>query len=142
MSELARTIASRLRHLIGDRRRAERCKANLQVEITLLEETHDHTLRRGQSTRAHTLDISATGLALVVPVIRIGDHYLAGENRRLVLDVSLPDGPIEIEVAPVRYERLDEDASEIGYLIGVSIIAVSDQHRTQYDKFLSGLLQR
>lgn len=140
MSELARNIAARLRQFIGDRRRAERCKVNLPVEVSLLEESQNHSLHRGQSTHGHTLDISATGLALVVPVIRIGDHYLAGENRSLVLDVELPDGTIEVQVTPVRYERLDEEESEHGYLIGVSINSMSDPDRERYDEFVAGLL--
>jgi len=142
MSELARNIASRLRHFIGDRRRAERCQANLPVVVTLLEESHSHTVNRGQSTSGHTLDISTTGLAVVVPVIRIGDHYLAGENRTLILDVELPDGTIEVQVTPVRYERLDEEGAEHGYLIGVSIAAMSDKDRSRYDEFVTGLLQK
>jgi c-di-GMP-binding flagellar brake protein YcgR len=142
MSELARNIASRLRHLIGDRRRAERCKANLAVEVLLLEEPHNHTLRRGQSTRGHTVDISATGLAVVVPVIRIGEHYLAGENRSLLLDVELPSATVEIQVTPVRYERLDETESEHGYLIGVSIDSMNDEDRIRYDEFVTDLLHQ
>ena len=142
MSELARNIASRLRHFIGDRRRAERCKANLPVEVALLDETHNHTFRRGQSTRGHTLDLSTSGIAVVVPIIRIGDHYLAGENRNLLFDVELPSGRIEIQGTPVRYERLDEETSEHGYLIGVSIDSMSDEDRARYDEFIAGLLQR
>lgn len=113
---------------------------DLPVKVSLLEETHNHTLRRGQSTDGHTLDISASGLAVVVPVIRIGDHYLAGENRTLLLNVELPTGTIEMQVTPVRYERLDEAGSEQGYLIGVSIDSMSDEDRGQYDEFVADLL--
>ena len=141
MSELARNIASRLRHYIGDRRRAERCNVNLPVEVALLEESYQHAPHRGQSTHGHTVDISATGLAVIVPVIRIGDHYLAGENRSLLLDVTLPDGTLEIQVTPVRYERLDETEAEHGYLIGVSIDSMSDQDRERFDEFVGSLLQ-
>jgi hypothetical protein len=138
MSELARNFASRLRHFISDRRRAERLKANFPVEVSILDE-HNRPLRRGQSTHGHTLDISATGLALIVPVIRISDHYLAGEDRRLLLKLESPTGPIGIQVTPVRYERLDESESELGYLIGVSITSMSDEDKERYEKLLSDI---
>ena len=136
MSELARNIASRLRHFISDRRRAERCRANLPVEVSILDESQNRIPRRGQSTRGHTLDVSSSGLALIVPVIRISDHYLAGENRRLLVKLEMPTGPIEIQVTPVRYERLDESESELGYLIGVSITSMSEEDRRRYDELL------
>ncbi|HEV7395334.1 MAG TPA: PilZ domain-containing protein [Pyrinomonadaceae bacterium] len=137
MSELARNIASRLRHYIGDRRRAERCPANLPVEVFLLNGPD-----RSEAIQGHTVDISTTGVAIIVPVIRIGDHYLAGENQKLLLKVRLPESVVEIHVTPVRYERLDETESELGYLIGVSITSMSDEDRQIYDTHVGSLLQR
>lgn len=137
MSELARNIASRLRHYIGDRRRAERCLANLPVEVFLL-----NGPSRSQATHGHTVDISTTGLGVIVPAIRIGDHYLAGENQKLLLKIQLPERLVEINVTPVRYERLDETESERGYLIGVSITSMSGEDRQSYDDYVASLLQR
>lgn len=140
MSELARNIAARLRHLIGDRRRAERCQVNLPVAVTL--DTNLKRSPRTQSIEGHTLDISASGLAVIVPVIRLGDHYLAGDNLSLHVKVESPLGPIEIEAKPVRYERLDEDGSEKGYLIGLSIVSMSEADRARYDEYVASLLQK
>jgi hypothetical protein len=137
MSELARNIASRLRHYIGDRRRAERCLANLPAEVFLL-----NGPSRSEVTHGHTVDISTTGLGVIVPAIRIGDHYLAGENQKLLLKVQLPERLVEINVTPVRYERLDETESERGYLIGVSITSMSGEDRQSYDDHVASLLQR
>ena len=77
MSELARSIASRLRQFIGDRRHAERCQVNVPVAVSLMPQGLQKNSRR-QSIDGHTLDISASGLAVIVPAIRIGEHYLAG----------------------------------------------------------------
>ena len=137
MSELARNIASRLRHYIGDRRRAERCPANLPVEVFLLNASH-----RSEAIQGHTVDISTTGVAIIVPAIRIGDHYLAGENQKLLLKVRLSESLVEIHVKPVRYERLDESESELGYLIGTSITSMSDDDRQLYNDHISSLLKR
>jgi PilZ domain len=84
----------------------------------------------------HTLDVSTTGLALIVPAIRMGEHYLAGSDRKLHIKLQLPSGPVELKVATVRYESLDDDS---GYLIGARIIEMSDSDRTSFDKYVSKL---
>jgi len=78
----------------------------------------------------------------MLSVIRIGEHYLAGENRRLRIKLELPGGPVEIQATSVRYERLDEENSETGYLIGVSITEMSESDRARYDEYISSLLKR
>jgi hypothetical protein len=80
------------------------------------------------------LDVSVTGLALIVPAIRIGEHYLAGADRKLHVKLELPSGPVEMKVVTVRYENL-EDGS--GYLIGSRIIEISDADRKSFEKYIS-----
>lgn len=140
MSELARSIASRLRQFIGDRRHAERRSVNLPVEVSLLPQGPHKNSRRPQSIDGHTLDISASGLSVIVPAIRIGDLYLAGENRSLLIRLESPVGPLEIHGTPVRYERLDDDTSERGYLIGITITSMSDEDRARYSEYVGTLL--
>jgi len=142
MSELARSIASRLRQFIGDRRHAERCRVNLPVEVSLVPESWHVQTSRPQSINGHTLDVSTTGLSVIVPQIRIGDHYLAGENRKLLLRLESPVGTLQIQGNAVRYERLEEEDSERGYLIGVTISAMSDEDRARYDEYVSSLLMK
>ncbi|MCU1267312.1 MAG: PilZ protein [Acidobacteria bacterium] len=142
MPELARSIAARLRKYFGDRRRAERLNVQLPFAVSLWDKRPDGNASQRYALDGHTLDISATGLALLVPAIRIGDHYLAGEGRGLRIELALPLGPIVIQATAVRYERLDEVESEKGYLIGVNITAMSDPDRASYDEYLSGLPSR
>ena len=78
----------------------------------------------------------------MVPAIRIGEHYLAGENCRLVIKLELPAGPVEIQATPVRYERFDEDESDMGYLIGVSITEMSETDRGRYNEYIASLLKK
>jgi len=80
------------------------------------------------------LDVSVTGLALIVPAIRIGEHYLAGADRKLHVKLELPSGPVEMMVVTVRYENL-EDGS--GYLIGARIHEISDADRTSFEKYVT-----
>ena len=89
--------------------------------------------------QGHTLDLSATGLSLIVPAITLGEHHLVGENRYLNLKLELPAGLIELKVKPVRYESLEEDETESGYLIGVQIVGMSDEDRAKYVSYSSTL---
>ena len=92
--------------------------------------------RRPAQVEGYTRDLSATGLALVVPTIRAGDHYLTGEGRSLLVTLEHPKGPLTLKVSPVRYEQLDESETERGYLIGVRITEMSDADRARYDAYL------
>jgi len=88
----------------------------------------------------HTLDVSTTGLALIVPAIRIGEHYLAGSDRRLHLKLELPNGPVEMKLATVRYESLEDSDEETGYLIGARIIEMAASDRASYEEYMSKVL--
>ena len=93
--------------------------------------------RRIPSLDGHTLDISSTGLALIVPAIRIGEHYLAGDQRRLHVKLELPTGPVEMKVSTVRYESLEDDT---GYLIGARIVEMSDTDRGSFEKYVAKVM--
>ena len=135
MSELPRRIVSRLRRFVGNRRHSKRVRARLSFTLSLSDpRVSSNGHRRLSSLDGHTLDISATGLALVVPAIRIGEHYLAGDERKLHIRLELPTGPIEMRVATVRYESLEDEA---GYVIGARIIEMSEPDRASFDKYVA-----
>src|SRR5215470_3829718 len=110
MSELPRRIVSQLRRFIGNRRHSKRVRARLRFTLSLSDpRVSSNGARRLPTLDGHTLDVSTTGLALVVPAIRIGEHYLAGNDRRLHIQLELPSGPVEMKVATVRYESLEDE---------------------------------
>jgi hypothetical protein len=86
--------------------------------------------------------VSTSGLALIVPAIRIGEHYLAGEERRLYVKLELPSGPVEMKLTSVRYESLDEDHEETGYLIGARIVEMADSDRATFNAYVNKQLSR
>jgi hypothetical protein len=140
MPELARSIVSRFRQLVGDRRRSKRQKVRLVFSISTASPAKNlNGARRIRTMEGHTLDVSASGLALVVPTITLGEHHLIGENRTLNLKLQLPVGPIEIQVKPVRYESLEDHETESGYLIGVQIVGISDEDRAKFTQYMSTL---
>ena len=137
MSELPRRIVSHLRRFIGNRRRSRRVCARLNFTLSLADpRVSPNGSRRLPTLNGHTLDVSSTGLALVVPAIRIGEHYLAGSDLRLHIKLELPAGPVELKVETVRYESLEDES---GYLIGARIVEMSDSDRVSFEKYVSKL---
>jgi len=143
MSELPRRIVSSLRRFIGNRRHSKRVRTRLSFTIGLADSRlGSNGSRRLPTLNGHTLDVSSTGLALIVPAIRIGEHYLAGAERKLHVKLELPTGPVEMKVVTVRYESLEENGEETGYLIGARITEMSDQHRGSYGSYVAKMLKR
>ena len=140
MPELARSIVSRLRQLVGDRRHSKRLKVRLPFSLSLASLTRNlNGTKRVNSVEGHTLDLSPNGLALVVPAITLGEHHLVGENRSLSIKLELPGGPVEMQVMPVRYQSLDEHETETGYLIATRIVSMSDEDRAKFVNYSSTL---
>ena len=137
MPERLRTIVNSLRRFVGERRRAPRHAVRLRVTVSLAEQA-GHAPR---SVSGHTCDLSATGLGLVLPAIRIGERYLTGEGRRIAVALELPARAVTFHATPVRYERLDADESggAAGYLVGAQITDMADEDRAHFDEYLRGL---
>ena len=136
--EFARSIASRLRQYAGDRRHAKRVKVRLNFTLSLVGPAlSSNGAKRVISIDGHTLDLSSTGLALIVPTIIVNEHHLVGENRNMFVSLELPDGPLEINVVPIRYERLEDHPTETGYLIGVKLGNVEPHDRVRFSEYVS-----
>jgi PilZ domain len=135
MPELMRSIAARLHRFIGDRRRAPRHRLRIPFKLSLT--SVKPNINGAQSLpvlEGFTRDISTTGLALILPTIRIGEHYLMGEGRTLRITLEFATGPLQLDAVPVRYERLDEDETEKGYLVGVQITEIDDHDRARFNE--------
>ncbi len=143
MSELPRRIVSHLRRFIGNRRGHKRVRTRLNFTLSLSDpRVRSNGSRRLPTLDGHTLDISTTGVALIVPAIRIGEHYLAGSDRRVYVKLQLPGGPVEMKLATVRYEALEETDEDTGYLIGARIIEMADADRASYEEYIATILSR
>ena len=141
MPELIRSIVARLREYAGNRRRATRYRVRLPFSVSLLEKKSKEQDRaqRAPGLVGETRDISESGLALIVPAIRIGQRYLTGEGRTLLIALELPAGIALIRAAPARYEPLEQAGAEKSYLIGARIIEMSDEDRTLLLDYLKSL---
>ncbi|HKS11080.1 MAG TPA: PilZ domain-containing protein [Pyrinomonadaceae bacterium] len=141
MSELPRRIVSHLRRFVGNRRAHKRVRARLNFTLSLSDpRVNTNGSRRLPTLDGHTLDVSTTGLALIVPAIRIGEHYLAGSDRWVYVKLDLPAGPVEMKLATVRYEALDATDEETGYVIGARIVEMADADRASFEKYVAKIL--
>src|SRR5687768_11654250 len=140
MPELIRTIASRLRELLGNRRRAPRHNVRLAVFVSLLDTTQGAP---PAGVAGHTRDVSDGGLAVVLPAIRVGGRYLVGEGATLRLTLKLGDASARLYGEPVRYERLEAAADGAaaaegaGFLIGIRLN--EDGDRALLAEYLKGM---
>jgi hypothetical protein len=53
--------------------------------------------------------------------------------------LKLPTGNVEIHGMPVRYNLLEEEGADPGYIIGVSITSMSDQDRTRFNDYIESI---
>jgi hypothetical protein len=143
MPEFIRSIANRLREFVGNRRRAPRYQTHLEAGLALsvsLSGAKASAQRLEELKLAgYTRDISESGLALIVPTIRIGGQYITESHRTLQIVLKLPNGVIKLHGTPARYSPLDEDATDTGYLIGIHIERMSDDDRALFKAYLETL---
>ena len=107
------------------RRLRVRCEVELAATLSLLDNDAGET--SPEESRliffGQTSDLSAEGLAMVLPATIIDERFCSGSNR-LKLSLHLPNGIVGLEVAPVRCERLTDAYSVNGYLLGTKITNV------------------
>lgn len=113
-----------------------------QMPISISFESCKNTGKKNAATEnlsvgGETIDLSNTGIAFVVPSIRLREYYLVGENRTLDAELNLPEGKVKMQIVGKRYEQLsDEHSSTTSYLIGATIAQMTDGDREVYEDFL------
>lgn len=138
MPELIRSVVSRVRTYLKDRRKSPRLTVQLVLSISVLRKANANgSSQVSRTMKGHTRDISAKGLAMLLPQVHLGGYHLAAEGRELHLKLELPDGPMAMIVLPRRYEMLDEPELGCNYLIGATIVELSDQDRKRLESFVA-----
>lgn len=149
MANPIRFVFARLRQWLFNRRPAPRYPVYLtaQVQPRLLLSISLPDAQKGTSQFlgplkliGSTRNISQSGLAVVVPSLRLSRRLITEEDcpLRIVLDIH-PHGVVGMEAVTVRSERVDEKEIEAGYLIGVKITDMDDSDRNRYLEYLESL---
>src|SRR5260370_10933635 len=138
MPELFRSMVSRMRVYVRDRRRSPRLRLRLLFSVSIVRKSNGNGSQRHERVlKGHTRDISMNGLALNVPQIHLDGHHFTADGCELKLRLELPSGPISMLVMPIRYERLEEAELGCTYLIGVRVSEMDDEDRERYLSFIA-----
>ncbi|HEX9959452.1 MAG TPA: PilZ domain-containing protein [Pyrinomonadaceae bacterium] len=139
MSDVIRKFISRLNLSFVENRSARRFNLQVPVRITIEPDEANGKLttrRESLSASGETKDLSKSGIAFIVPSIRLREYYLVGENRRLQAELDLPNGKIRMQIVGVRYEQIGIHDSTVNYLIGAKILFISPLEREIYEEYL------
>jgi hypothetical protein len=134
MANLIRKIASQLTGFVMSRLTAPRKKLCVPVTISL--ESEKNANAKTLYLKGETKDLSKSGVAIIVPSIRLREKYLVGENRTIYAVLDLPNGKIKVELVGCRYEQQGIHDSVATYLIGARIMNISDNDRMLYEEYL------
>lgn len=98
----------------------------------------DHALKaaRAACVLGHTVDISRTGIAFLVPSIRVNEKYLVGHERMLNVEIDLPAGKINMRVMGKRYEMVGEHSTTERFHVGAHIVEVAGESKENFNTFL------
>lgn len=139
------SVAAKVRDFIETRAHAPRRRISLPVTISLAgpRRTNSGSLppiaALGHKMEGQTLDLSENGLGLILPAIRLGDFYLTNTEAKIYAALCLDNETLDIEVTPVRYERLEDES---GYLVGMKIKTMKPAARAAFDTLLQQLSTR
>jgi c-di-GMP-binding flagellar brake protein YcgR len=83
-----------------------------------------------------TVDLSKSGIGVLVSSIRIKEDYLVGQERLLNVELDLAGRKVQMQVIGRRYERVGIHLSTEKYLIGAEIVNMAEDHQRTYEYFL------
>jgi hypothetical protein len=126
-----------------ERRRAPRYDTRLESRLLFTLSSGGQAAGDEQGEPAlltgYTRNLSETGLALVVPSLRLGQQSLNRVGSDLTIHLALPTGEVRIEATPVYSLRLLAGDEDTGYLVGVRIRKMLDQEWVRLVQYVQGL---
>ncbi|HEY7783678.1 MAG TPA: PilZ domain-containing protein [Pyrinomonadaceae bacterium] len=141
MTHLIRTIATNINALAGAHYCAPRRKARMQLRLAILDSNSHLGEPRTVTFNGYTCDISATGLAILLPVTCFSEQLLNQRQRTLRIIMELASGTIEADARIVRYEplQLNDGLSESGCLLGAEFLNMRASDRQRFVRYLRSL---
>jgi hypothetical protein len=130
MTEVVDSVVRRFYSFMANHLHVRRNGMNLPVTVSLLDLGKNPVVsRRPPAMPGYLRDISKTGVSLVVPSVSFGDSFLTDGYCEMRIMVELPNGAVNIQAAPVRYDKLDEAPGDGAYLVGARILRMTNQER-------------
>lgn len=128
----------------GEQRIAPRHKIKIETRVLLVVEReveaevadNDVLLLTG-----YTHDISDSGLALIISEADMAALSMLDKPYRLRLMLTLPTGPVELSVTPVRHQPFGP-AEKAEFLVGTQISDMSGRDRVRFIEYIRDLAAR
>src|SRR3954464_3913590 len=118
---MLREIATRVTNVLAQRRAAPRKKVSVAVRVRLAPTYHTvgHTIASEKLTLSGaTFDVSTCGIGMVLPAIRLNEHYLVGQKLVLFVEMDSHAGTFFIKAFGRRYEEIGEHLSVKRFAVG------------------------
>lgn len=121
-----------------ERRAASRHKVNLDasVIITAVKPAAGDASESYHILQAQLLDVSRTGLGLIISNSDIQQLKAFGDDLTFRLLLPLPAEAIELEAVPVRYERLNETETR-RIVVGANVTNMKGRDRVLFMDFIN-----
>jgi hypothetical protein len=130
MPEVMGSIVRRLHDSLVNHVHVRQSGMRLPLTVSLFDsETKMGVAQYTPAMPGYLHDISKTGLSLIVPSVPLGSRYPIGVNYTLRIMVELPNGVVNIQATPVRYDRFEENRGERRHLIGARILQMTKSDR-------------
>lgn len=143
MSQMLHTLEARLAGLFGGQR-AQRyqvtCAVRLPVGVSMPNERLDPQMEHyPEPIMGCTRDVSESGLALLLPWLKLGEERIDVPGYQMRIVLCLPGGLIIVHAETVRCEpQVDEEGRDY-YLVGARITHMSERDEDRYHAFLRTL---
>ena len=141
----ARALLGWLRVYVGDRRRSPRrgarFAARVPAAVTLRDTGVEYPPEASEapSVAGETRDLGLSGLTLRVVRVRVGGQYLTDTDLHLGVRLELPAGEVSLLAKVVRFELPPEGGDDVGYLLGLHILKMSQDDSVLYTSFMRTL---
>ncbi len=136
---MLRKLISKLNRSLSESMVSSRRRHTAPVKIWFEPEIRSERTRelaRSACILGETFDISRSGIAVVVPSIRLKEKYLVGHERVLNVEMELPTGKVSMQVMGKRYEKVGLHISTERFLVGANIISLVGDDKENYESFL------
>jgi hypothetical protein len=136
---MIRKLVSLLNESLSEKLVSARRRHNAQVKIWFAPDLHSGKIETTDAKPClvgETVDISRTGIAFLVPSIRIKDKYLVGQDRNLIMELDLPRGKVQLRVIGRRYEKFGPHLSTERFLVGAHILGFETDSEGLFMDFL------
>jgi hypothetical protein len=136
---MIRELIAKFNRSLSERMVSSRRHHTAQIKIWFDPDIYTDRAREAARTACilgETVDISRTGIAFIVPSIRVKEKYLVGHDRKLNVEIDLPAGRVFMRVMGRRYEKVGLHISTERFLVGAQILELTGANKELFQSFL------